>query len=398
MLIGTSCTLRGGAASARRVLGGSQWQVPSAPQSSFSNTGTHGWYGSTPRTGNILVTGATGQIGSELVPHLRKKFGDSRVVASDIKSPAADSKVGESGSFVYCDVQQEDGLARIVLEHGIGTVIHLASLLSAIGEKNPGLALKVNNRGFENVMEVAKQNELKVFAPSSIAVYGDGVQRDNTPDLSIHRPSTMYGITKVHCELLGIYNQQKFGVDFRSLRFPGIISSEAWPGGGTTDYAVEIFYEALLNGSYQCFLSKDTVLPMMYMPDTLRSITGLLDAADEKLTQRVYNVAAFSFTPEQLQQSIAKCMPGFEISYQPDFRQQIADTWPRSLDDSQARKDWDWEPEYDLDGMVEDMLEKLEGRLIKLGRLPGRVGRKLYGGAQVPPQVDVLPAADKVSE
>ncbi|TDH67272.1 hypothetical protein CCR75_004848 [Bremia lactucae] len=311
--------------------------------------------------GRILITGGTGQIGMELVPYMRHLFGFDVIVNSDIKAPAGP----RDRNFFYCDVQDRTSMARIVAEQGIETIVHMASLLSAVGEANPSLALSVNTRGIQNVLELAKQYQLRVFAPSTIAVFGPSTPQDETPDTTIMRPTTMYGLTKVHVELLGEYYFQKFGVDFRSVRYPGVVSSEALPGGGTTDYAVEIFYNALRRGKYTCYLARDAKLPMMYMPDCLKATMGLLMAPNDCLSQRTYNITAMSFSPEEIVASIQKVMPRFTCNYTPDFRQQIAATWPRSIDDSSARRDWNWQHDFDLDLMVEDMLMKLDAKLTK---------------------------------
>lgn len=309
----------------------------------------------------ILVTGAFGQIGSELVPALRKRFGSENVVAMAHRNKREEeSLIIEDGT-----VTSKQDLERIVSKHGIDTIYHLAAILSATGEKNPRLAYDVNMNGTYNVLEVGREHQLeRIMIPSSIAAFGPETPRDNTPNEAVMRPTTMYGITKVAGELLANYYFKKFSLDIRGVRFPGIISSEAPPGGGTTDYAVAIYYEAIQNKKYECFLQKGTYLPMMFMPDALKALMDLAEAPLSKLKHHAdYNVNSMSFAPEHLAAEIQKHIPEFTVSYKPDFRQQIADSWPKSLDDSVARKEWGWKPSYDLKTMTKDMIEKLTPRL-----------------------------------
>ncbi len=317
----------------------------------------------------ILVTGAVGQIGSELVPALRKRYGDENVVATGHRTEPSPA-LRDSGPFEFIDVAQRQTIEAAVDKYEIDTIYHLAAILSATGEQRPQLAWDVNINGLYNILEVAREREMRrVFCPSSIAAFGPETPRDNTPQDTVLRPRTMYGVTKVAGELLCNYYFYRFGLDVRGVRYPGIISSETLPGGGTTDYAVEIFYEAIKYKRYNCFLKEDTVLPMMYMPDCIRASIGLMEADLSSLTCHAdYNLAAFSFSPKELVAEIEKHIPDLACTYNPDFRQQIADSWPRTIDDSAARRDWDWEPEYDLSAMVKDMLEKLgkkhaEGKL-----------------------------------
>merc|ERR1719499_2946204 len=321
----------------------------------------------------ILVTGASGQIGCELVNTLRERYGRENVIASDVK---VITKKADLEPFVYCDVTQYDMLARIALEMGCTQIIHLASLLSAIGEKNPSLAKKVNILGTQNVLEVAKDNDIKVYIPSSIAVFGPSTPAVMTPDDTVIRPTTIYGITKVYAELLGEYYHKRYGVDFRSLRYPGVISSKVMPGGGTTDYAVEIYHEALKKGRYECFLQENTNLPMMYMPDCINATIKIIEAPEEKLQRRVYNLTGMSFTPKMQAECIQQFIPEFECSYKPDFRQGIAETWPQSIDDRSAQEDWGWSPQYDLRAMTVDMLNVLAPRYgvqRKFGNLKSKI-------------------------
>ncbi|KAK8807205.1 hypothetical protein WA158_003964 [Blastocystis sp. Blastoise] len=315
----------------------------------------------------ILITGATGQIGSELSAFFRAKYGKDSVICTDVK--VATPEIKAQGPYEYLDVNDVDGLKRIVANNGVTWIIHLAALLSAVGEKNPQLALKVNVHGSENIIEVARQYKLRVYIPSTIGAFGPSTPKIMTPDETIMRPTTMYGVSKIHVELLGSYYNQTQGLDFRSLRYPGIISNKTLPGGGTTDYAIDIFYEAIKHHHYTCFLGPKTALPMMYMPDCLRCTTELIEADRSKLKQCVYNIAAVTFTPEEIAKSIKKFMPDFTIDYKPDSRQAIADSWPASLDDSNARKDWGWKEEYDLDTMTKDMLTEIEKKLKREGQI-----------------------------
>jgi nucleoside-diphosphate-sugar epimerase len=255
----------------------------------------------------------------------------------------------------------------VVEEYDIDTIYHMAAILSAAGERNPQLAYRVNLDGLYNVLEIAREHEVsRVFWPSSIAVFGPDTPKDDTPQETILRPTTMYGVTKVAGELLCDYYVERFGLDVRGVRYPGIISSETLPGGGTTDYAVEIFYEALKHQRYTCFLDRDTVLPMMYMPDCIRATLMLMDADPDQLEHHAdFNLCGLSFSPAELADEIKKHVPEFEITYEPDYRQEIADSWPRTIDGSASREEWGWEPQYDLAAMTVDMLEKLQRRLSK---------------------------------
>ena len=314
----------------------------------------------------ILVTGALGQIGSELTMGLRKIYGNDNVIASSRRVKEGHEDLMESGVFEIVNVTDANQLAEVVRKHKVNTIIHLAAILSAVGEEKPAMAWDVNMNGLYNVLEVAREEKCAVFTPSSIAAFGDSTPKDNTPQDTIQRPNTMYGVTKVAGEILCDYYYHKFGVDTRGVRFPGLISYETLPGGGTTDYAVHIYYDALKNKKYTSFIAKGTKMDMMYMPDALEAIIKLLEADPSKLIHRnAFNVTAMSFEPEEIAASIRKLIPEFELDYDVDpVRQAIADSWPNSLDDSAAREEWGWDPKYDLDAMTKDMLEKLK---IKLG-------------------------------
>lgn len=306
----------------------------------------------------ILLTGSSGQIGSELVMALRNIYGGDNVIASD-KCPNASEKIKQTGPFEQLDVLEKKAIEEIVDKYKVDAIIHLAAILSAVGEKNPMAAWNVNINGMLNVLELAREKGLKrVLIPSSIAAFGPSTPVDNTPQDTILKPTTMYGITKVAGELLADYYVLKYGLDVRGLRYPGIISNETLPGGGTTDYAVAIYYDAIKYGKFECFLSENTMLPMMYMPDCLNATINLFHADFGKLKHHSdFNVSAFSVTPKLLAESIRKFIPDFQITYKPDYRQAIADSWPNSIDDSCAREEWGWKPSYDLDSMTEDMLK-----------------------------------------
>lgn len=315
------------------------------------------------RMKKILVDGAGGQIGSELVLLLREMYGKENVIASDKQEPTQELK--DSGVFEFLDVCDKTRFEEVLKTHEIDTVFHLAAILSANGEKVPQRCWEVNINGLINLFQLAISLKLKkIIVPSSIAAFGPDTPDINTPNDTILRPTSMYGVTKVCGERLGDYYVQKFGIDIRGIRLPGIISSKTLPGGGTTDYAVEIFYEAIKNGHYKCFVEKDTKLPMMYMPDCLSSFIQLANAPFENLKHHCdFNVTAMSFSVEELALEIQKHIPHFTIEYAPDYRQKIANSWPKSIDDSSARQEWGWNPKYDLAKMTEDMLMKLRKKL-----------------------------------
>lgn len=312
----------------------------------------------------ILITGGLGQIGTELIMELRNRYGNEQVVASSIESDCPDF-IKESGVYHSLDVLDSKKLAEICDQHGINQIIHLAAILSAVGEHKPQLAYNVNMNGLFNVLEVAREKNIAVFTPSSIAAFGPSTPKEMVPQDTIQRPTTMYGVTKVAGELLCDYYHQRFGVDTRGVRFPGLISYKALPGGGTTDYAVHIYYEAIKNKKYLSFIKEGTKMDMMYMPDAIKSIIDLMEADGSKLIHRnAFNVTAMSFAPEEIAAEIKKLIPDFEFGYDVDpVRQAIADSWPDSLDDSAARNEWGWNPEYDITKMTKDMIEKLSQKL-----------------------------------
>jgi nucleoside-diphosphate-sugar epimerase len=312
----------------------------------------------------ILVTGAVGQIGSELTMSLREKYGNDNVVAGGRKTKPSE-KLLNSGPFEVVDCIDSKALANVVKKYDIDTIYHLAAILSAVAEANPVLAWNVNINGLYNVLEVSREFNCAVFTPSSIGAFGPTTPLDNTPQDTIQRPNTMYGVTKVSGELLCDYYFKRFGVDTRGVRYPGIISNETLPGGGTTDYAVEIYYEAIKHKKYTCNLPAGAFLDMMYMPDAIKAGIDLMEADPSKLKHRnAFNVTAMSFDPEIIAESIRKYIPEFTMDYDVDpVKKAIAETWPNSMNDSAAREEWGWEPEYDLEAMTKDMIEVLSKKL-----------------------------------
>jgi nucleoside-diphosphate-sugar epimerase len=311
------------------------------------------------RDEKILVIGACGQIGVELTLQLRKIHGEGNIIASDLREEHPLLK--GTGPYVSLDIMNKETFHVLVLRYNITQVYLLAAILSATGEKNPSLAWHINMQSLLNVLEVAREENLaKVYWPSSIAVFGPNSPKENTPQHTIIEPTTIYGISKYAGERWCEYYFKRYGVDVRSVRYPGLISYKSQPGGGTTDYAVEIYHDAMKKQSYTSFLREDTYLPMMYMPDAIRATIELMEADASKVQVRSsYNISAMSFSPKEVAAAIESEIPGFTIDYKPDSRQQIADSWPRSIDDSEAQKDWGWTPEYDLQRMTKDMLENL---------------------------------------
>ncbi|CAH1773624.1 unnamed protein product [Owenia fusiformis] len=311
-----------------------------------------------PDVPRILITGSLGQLGTGLAKVLRGKYGKQQIIMSDIMK--APRHILESGPYLYADILDFKNLQEIIVNERVDWLIHFSALLSAVGEVNIPLAMRVNIEGLHNVLELSKQYQLKLFVPSTIGAFGPDSPRNPTPDLTIQRPRTIYGVSKVHAELMGEYYNHRFGVDFRSLRFPGIISADTNPGGGTTDYAVQIFHDALTTGKHECYLKPDCRLPMMYIDDCLRALSEYMESPQELLRYRTYNVHAMSFSPEELVEEVRKHVPHLEVTYKPDGRQNIAEAWPQVFDDSGARRDWNWEHRYNLSHLCEIMFNYLK--------------------------------------
>lgn len=314
---------------------------------------------------NVLVIGSTGQIGSELTRELRKRYGNDSIVAGYIKGAEPKGELKESGPSVEADVTNPEMIADVVKKYNIDTIYNLAALLSVVAEKKPQLAWKIGIDGLWNILEVARENNCAVFTPSSIGSFGLSTPHTQTPQDTVQRPGTIYGVSKVTTELLSDYYFKKYGVDTRSVRFPGLISYVTPPGGGTTDYAVDIYYAAVRGEKFVCPIKKGTLMDMMYMPDGLHAAISLMEADPTRLVHRNgFNIASMSFDPEEIFNAIKRYKPDFEMEYDVDpLKQGIADSWPDSLDDSCARAEWDWKPQYDLDAMTVDMLKNLEAKL-----------------------------------
>ena len=309
--------------------------------------------------GKTIIIGAGGQIGTELTLALRNQYTKDQIIAADIKEHAPE--LIQDGPYIQLDILNREAVRSYIIDNHIETVYLLAALLSATAEKNPDFAWKLNMEGLFTILDLAKEGHVKkIFWPSSIAVFGPTTPANNTPQHTVMEPSTVYGISKQAGERWCEYYFNKFGVDVRSIRYPGLISYKSPPGGGTTDYAVDIFYKAKATGKFTCFLSKDTALPMMFMDDAIRATIQLMDAPADRLRIRsAYNLGGISFTPEEIASSIKKHLPTFEITYEPDFRQAIADSWPNSIDDSYAQQDWDWKLGFDMERMTREMLENI---------------------------------------
>jgi nucleoside-diphosphate-sugar epimerase len=307
--------------------------------------------------GKILMLGSNGQIGTVLAKALMDKYGSDNVITSDVREPKVQQQ-----NFVHIDVLDKDRIAQVVDEYKINQIYHLAAILSASGEKKPAITWEINMQGLLNVLDIGVEKKLeRIFFPSSIAIYGPSTPKQNTPQFSSFMPTTVYGISKIAGEMWCAYYHNRFGLDVRSIRYPGVIGWQSLPEGGTTDYAVEIFHEALKSGKYCCFLKENTRLPMIYMDDAIRATIELMEADGDKLSLRSgYNLVGMDFTPGEIAAEIRKSIPNFEIEYKPDFRQNIAESWAESIDDSLARKDWAWHPNYNLESMTLEMLEKLK--------------------------------------
>ncbi|XP_030600346.1 L-threonine 3-dehydrogenase, mitochondrial-like [Archocentrus centrarchus] len=303
----------------------------------------------------VLITGGLGQLGVGLAMSLRRRFGKNNVILSDIRKPP--NNIYNNGPFIFSDILDYKNLREIVVNNNISWLVHYSAVLSAVGENNVALAKEVNITGLHNILDIATEHGLRVFVPSTIGAFGPSSPKDPTPDLCVQRPRTIYGVSKVHAELMGEYYHHRYGLDFRCLRYPGIISADSQPGGGTTDYAVQIFHAAVKIGHFECNLRSNTQLPMMYIDDCVRATLEFLEAPADALISRTYNINAMSFTPQDLTHEIQKVLPDLKVTYNVDpVRQGIADDWPKALEDSAARQDWGWKHKYDLPEMVQAML------------------------------------------